>query len=89
MRDINSKGSALVGLLIVTAIAAALIFGYQFLGEDDQTKNQIEAGQDAIDAAQDAANAQNQGSLYLQNEIQDSPPVNFHGVQDQLKNLKR
>lgn len=85
--NMKSKGFGLIGLVIATAIVLALIFGYKTWDGRSQ-KNQIETGQDAIDQAQKAADQQNQGSLYLQNEIQDSPPVNYHGVQNQLKNIK-
>ena len=83
----KSKGFGLIGLIITMAIILALVFGYRAL-DGNSKKNQIETGRDAIDQAQEAADQQNQGSLYLQNEIQDSPPVNYHGVQDQLKNIK-
>ncbi|MBX4191460.1 MAG: hypothetical protein KW804_01520 [Candidatus Doudnabacteria bacterium] len=86
MQNINSKGSGLISLIIVIAIALVLVFGYRFMGKDGG-KNQIEQGNEAIEQAKDAAEAEHQGSLYLENEIADPPPVNFHGVTDKARNL--
>lgn len=78
----------MIGLIITIGIILILVFGYWKLNGDKSPKNQIEAGQDAIDQAQNAANAQNQGTLYLQNEIADPPSVNFHGAVDKARDLK-
>ncbi|HEX9503192.1 MAG TPA: hypothetical protein VF974_02615 [Patescibacteria group bacterium] len=82
------SGFGLIGLIIVIAIAVALIFGYR-AWDGSSKKNQIESGRDAIDQAQKAADQQNQGSLYLQNQVQDSPSVNYHGLQNNLKSIKK
>ncbi len=87
MRHLNSNGFGLIGLIIVVFVALILIFGYQFFGKDQQ-KNQIESGNEAIKQAEDAAEAQNQGSIYLQNQIVDPPAVNYHGIQNDLKDIK-
>lgn len=84
MRTINSKGFGLIGLIITIAIIAMLVFGAKsFSG-----KNQIEAGQSAIDQANEAKELQNQNTNLLQNELLDPPPVNFHGIQDKVRNMK-
>jgi len=88
MRNIKSEGFGLLGLIIVTAIIAALVFGYQKFG-NDKTKNQIEQGQDAIQQAKDAAEAANQSTEYIQNQLQGEPAVNFHGIQNKLKDLNQ
>ncbi|MBX4186674.1 MAG: hypothetical protein KW802_00210 [Candidatus Doudnabacteria bacterium] len=88
MRNLKQNGSALVALIMVIAVILILVFGYQYSRKDGQ-KNQIQSGQDAIDQAKGAADAQNQNTLYLQNELQDSPSVNYHGIQNNLKNIRQ
>lgn len=87
MRNIKSKGFGLIGLLITIAIIVFLVVGYKGLNGQSQ-KNQIEEGQNAIQQAHDAADKENQNTEYIQNQIQDQPTVNYHGVLDNAKNLK-
>ena len=71
----------LISIIIAIAIIAFLVFGYN----RQNSKNQIESGQDAIDQAKDAQQKQSDYDFYLQNQVQDPPSVNYHGVLDNLK----
>jgi hypothetical protein len=68
MQNVNSKGSGLISLIIALAIVLALVFGFRFMGRSGD-KNQIQSGRDAVDAAKDAANVQNERSQQLQNDL--------------------
>jgi|GEM_PF-7018548 hypothetical protein len=84
----KSKGFGLISLIITIAIIALLVFGFsKFHGTD---KNQIQAGQDAIDRAKNAAAQEKAANQDLQNQIQqpDLAPDVYHSIQDRAKSLK-
>ncbi len=85
MPNLKQKGFGLIGLIITVVIIAALVFGWQKLGGGTSRQNQIEQGQDAIDQAKKVKEQENTNEIYLQNEINSSADVNYHGVIDKLK----
>ena len=92
MRNKKLKGFGLIGLIITVAIILVLVFGYkQFKGQEQ--KNQVEAGNDAIKQAQDAADKQRQHDQDLQNEIQDLQPDfspdTYHNIENNAKKLNQ
>jgi hypothetical protein len=88
MRNLKSKGSGLIGLIITVAIIAILIFGWTKLGGKDP-KNQIEQGNDAIEKAKEAQELQGQNDLYLQNQLNGSADINVHGLQDRARDVQQ
>ncbi|OGE74177.1 MAG: hypothetical protein A3I07_01500 [Candidatus Doudnabacteria bacterium RIFCSPLOWO2_02_FULL_42_9] len=83
MRNLKEKGFGLIGLLIAIAIIALIVFGGKsFFGRD---KNQIEAGNDAVKQAEDAAKSEREHEIEIQNELNSSTDVNYQGVYDKLK----
>ena len=87
---IKSKGFGLIGLLITLAIIALLVVGFVWHGQSQ--KNEIQAGNDAIKQAQDAANKETQYNQGLQNQVQDPTPVNtnvYHNIENSARNLPK
>ncbi len=86
MPNITSRGFGLLGLIITVAIIAMMVLGWKQLGHDKKT--QIEAGNDAIEKAEEAARLQREDEIYLQNQINSSADVDYRSVQHKLEELK-
>jgi len=85
----NKYGFSLLGSVIVLAIISLAIFAALRM-TDSEGRNQVEKGQDAVNAANDAAQAQNEYNNSLQQGLNnlDPAPVNYGSAREKAEQLQ-
>ncbi|MBX4204779.1 MAG: hypothetical protein KW788_01160 [Candidatus Doudnabacteria bacterium] len=87
----NKNGFGIIGFIITLAIIAVIVYGAFYVGRDGNKQNQIEQGQDQIQAAKDAAEQQNEYNATLQGEanLDSGTGVNYRSAQTKAQQLQK